>query len=113
MGAAASDLVNVGFSWLIVLMAAGGYFMTWRRTKEKWSFWITLSVGWALLAISNTLVVLDPVQQISLPTALALASYVFVMSSLLLLFLRLTRVLRSQGPQSVNDAESQRGSTKR
>ncbi len=47
MGIPVAYSVNCGFGWFIVLLATAGYFLTWRRMRERWSFWIILAVGWA------------------------------------------------------------------
>ena len=51
-------LINSVLCWSIVLMAILGYFLTLKRTGQKWVFWVVLAAGWALLAISNSLVLL-------------------------------------------------------
>lgn len=88
-------LVSSGLCWLIVVMAAAGYFLTLRRLKQKWAFWLMLIIGWAFLAISNTLSVLSIGQGTNFPAAIWLASYVIVTASLVLLFLKLIQVIET------------------
>src|SRR5512146_2330392 len=63
-------LVSSGLCWLIVVMAAAGYFLTLRRLKQKWAFWLMLIIGWAFLAISNTLSALSIGQGTDFPAAI-------------------------------------------
>ena len=105
-----SDVLGLGISWLIVPMAAAGSCFTWRRTKRQRLFWVTLTLGWTLLAISNTIAVLGLAQGASLSAGLALTAYVLVMTSLTLLFLWLTRMLESSKAEAL-DSEPRRCST--
>ncbi len=84
--------VNFGFGWLIVLLAITGYFLTLRRMGEKWFFWIVLAVGWAFFAIAQTLLITGVQAGIPYLVAIWLSSYVLVIASMVLLFIRLTRV---------------------
>ncbi len=86
-------LISSGLCWLIVVMAAAGYFLTLRRLKQKWAFWLMLIIGWAFLAISNTLSALSIGQGTDFPAAIWLASYVMVTASLVLLFVKLIQVM--------------------
>jgi len=87
-----SYFVNCGFAWFIVLLAITGYFLTLRRMREKWAFWIILAIGWAFFAIAQTLLVTGVSADVPYLTAIWLSSYVLVITSLVLLFIRLTRV---------------------
>jgi mannose/fructose/N-acetylgalactosamine-specific phosphotransferase system component IIC len=88
MGSPLVNTVNCALSWLIVALSAVGYALTLRRMKERWALWPVLGLGWGILAISNTLLVAGV--DVSGPQLIAvlLASYVFVATSLLLLFLK-------------------------
>jgi hypothetical protein len=86
------SVVNVGLCWFIVLMALGGYFLTLKRTGQKWIFWIILIAGWAFLAISNSFVALGISQGAPYLQAIWLISYVLVITSLVLLFIKLIQV---------------------
>jgi hypothetical protein len=83
--------VNCGFAWFIVLMSVVGYFLTLKRTGEKWLFWIILALGWAFFAISNTLIVAGVPAGERYLMAIWLSSYLLVMASLVLLFLKLSK----------------------
>ena len=87
-----SYLVNCSFAWIIVLLAIAGYFLTLRRTGEKWAFWAVLAVGWGFFALSHTLLIggVSPGEQFLV--AIWLSSFLLVMASLVLIFVKLTRV---------------------
>ncbi len=87
-----SYLVNFGFGWLIVLLAIIGYFLTLRRMGEKWLFWIILAVGWSFFAIAQTLLITGVQAGVPYLAAIWLSSYVLVITSMVLLFIKLTRV---------------------
>ena len=87
-----SYFVNFGFAWLLVLLAIVGYFLTLKRTGEKWIFWIILATGWALLATSYTLLIAGVPAGMGYLIAIWISSYVLVMASLILLFIKLTKV---------------------
>jgi L-asparagine transporter-like permease len=88
-------LVNSALCWLVVIMAATGYFLTVRRLRQRWAFWVVLIIGWAFLAISNTLSALSIGQGTYFPAAIWLTSYVMVIASLVLLFLKLIQVMET------------------
>jgi hypothetical protein len=99
-------LLNSGLCCLIVLMAVTGYFLTVRRLKQKWAFWVTLIVGWTLLAISNLLSTFRIGQGTAYPLAVWLSSYVMVIASLVLLFLKLIRIMRTGKEMHKQENES-------
>ncbi len=92
MDAPISYLVNVGFGWLIVLLSVIGYFLTRRRTGEKWLFWIVLAVGWSFFAIAQTLLVTGAQTGAPYLIAIWFSSYVLVIASMVLLFVKLVKV---------------------
>lgn len=86
--------VNCGFTWLIVLLSVMGYVATLRRTHQKWPLWFILAIGWAFLAILNTMLTFGmPIARPQV-TTIWLSSYLLVMASLLLLFLKLIDLAR-------------------
>ena len=89
-------VVNSGLSWFIVLMAVAGYFLTLRRLKQKWVFWVMLIVGWTLLAVSNSLSALGIGQGSYYLLTIWLLSYVLVIASLVLLFFKLIQVMKTK-----------------
>ena len=83
--------MNCFFGWFIVLLAIAGYFLTLRRLGEKWAFWNVLAIGWALFAVVQTLLVGGVQAGTPFLIAFWLSSYVLVITSMVLLFLKLTR----------------------
>jgi hypothetical protein len=88
MGSPLANTVNCALSWLIVALSALGYTLTLKRMKERWALWFILGLGWGLLAVSNTLLVAGIDVSRTQLMSILLASYVFVATSLLLLFLK-------------------------
>ena len=82
--------VNCGFGWFIVLLAIAGYFLTLKRMRERWSFWIVLAVGWAFFATAQTLLVAGVSASVPYLAAIWLSSFVLVISALVTLFVKLT-----------------------
>lgn len=91
METSVSYIVNCGFAWFIVLLAIIGYFLTLRRMGEKWLFWIVLAVGWGFFAMANTLLVAGVSAGTPVLIAIWLSSYVLVVMSMALLFVKLTK----------------------
>ncbi len=89
------NAVNSGVTWLIAAMSVAAYFVTRRRTGERWPLWVVLSTGWALLGIVETMLAAGASMSWSETMAIWLASYVLVMASLLLLFLKLVALKRT------------------
>jgi hypothetical protein len=92
-------MVNCGFTWLIVLLSVMGYLVTLRRMHQQWPLWFILAIGWAFLAILNTLLVVGIPMARPQITVIWLSSYLLVMASLLLLFLKLVDLARHQSKQ--------------
>jgi len=82
--------VNCGFGWFIVLLAIAGYILTLRRMGERWSFWITLAAGWAFFAVAQTLLIAGVPAGVPYLAAIWLSSFVLVIASLVMLFVKLT-----------------------
>ncbi len=99
-------LLNAGLCWLIVLMAGIGYFLTVRRLKQKWAFWMILIMGWALLAVANSLSALRIGHGTGYTLAVWLSSYVMVIASLVLLFLRLIHMIQTR--KELHKSENER-----
>ena len=79
--------VNCGFTWFLFLTAVAGYYLTLRRMHEHWPSWIALAVGWGIIAITNTLLVLDFPVETSVPIV-TISSFVMVLASQALLLLK-------------------------
>lgn len=92
-----SYLVNFGFAWVIVLLAVAGYFLTIKRRGERWLFWIILAVGWAFFAIAYTLLISGVQAGAPYLIAIWLSSYVLVIASLVILFLKLNTLKNRNG----------------
>lgn len=92
IGESVSNVVNCGFGWFIVVLAIVGYFLTLRRMGERWPFWILLALGWAFFAMAHTLIIGGVSSGVPYLIGMWLSSYVLVAMSLVLLFIRLTRV---------------------
>ncbi len=85
-----SYLVNSGFAWFIALLAIVGYFLTLRKMGERWLFWIILAIGWAFFAVAQTLLINGVSAGMPYLVAIWISSYLLVMASLVLLFIKLT-----------------------
>ncbi len=86
------DIINCIFAWSIVACAVGGYILTLKRIGERWPFWIILAVGWSFLAIFETLLAGGLYFSNLEITTVWLASYLLVMASMLLLFLKFIQI---------------------
>lgn len=87
-------LVNFGFAWFLVALAVAGYFLTLKRMGEKWVFWIILAVAWGFFGIAETLLVTGVIVSVSYINTIRLSSFVLVVASLVLLFIKLTSLRR-------------------
>jgi len=86
------NMINCLFAWSIVALAIGGYFLTLKRIREKWPFWIVLAIGWGFLAIFETLMASGLATSNLQITTVWLTSYLLVMASLLLIFLKFIQI---------------------
>jgi len=86
------SVINCIFCWSIVALAICGYLLTLKRKKEKWPFWVILAIGWGFLAVFETIRLSNvPLNGLQI-TAAWLTSYLLVMASLLLLFLKFVQI---------------------
>jgi len=90
------NIINSGFTWLIVALSVAGYVVTIKRIGQRWSLWILLATGWALLAIPYTLLLMGISIGRTEIVAIWLSSYLLVMASLLLLFLKFIAIVRNR-----------------
>lgn len=90
------NIINSGFTWLIVGLSIVGYVVTVKRTGQRWSFWILLATGWAILAIPYTLLPMGVSIEKSDMAAIWLSSYLMVMASLSLLFLKFVDMMKTR-----------------
>jgi hypothetical protein len=85
-------IINCAFCWSIVGLAVAGYLLTVKRVRERWMFWIVLAASWSLLAILETVMACGiDLGRIQI-TAIWLSSFLLVMASLLLLFLKFVQM---------------------
>ncbi len=87
-----SSWVNFGFGWFIVILAIVGYFLTWKRMNQRWGFWLVLAVGWAFFAVAQTLLIAGTEAGVPYLAAIWLSSFVLVITSLILLFMKLSKI---------------------
>lgn len=85
------NIVNMGFGWLIVALSIVGFFLTQKKLGEKWLFWIVLAFGWGFFAMAQTLLLGGVPSGAPYLVAIWLSSYVLVIFSMVLLFIRLVR----------------------
>jgi hypothetical protein len=92
MNSTVVNVINCAFAWSIVALAICGYLLTLKRIGEKWPFWIVLAIGWSFLAVFETLLTSGmSIGNLQITTAW-LTSYLLVMASLLLLFLKFIQI---------------------
>ena len=91
MSSTVSQAVNCGLAWFIVALAVSGYFITLKKIGERWMFWIILACGWGLFAVAQTVVLAGNIENSSFISALWISSFVLVVCSLALVFLKLIK----------------------
>ena len=91
MSSTISNLVNTAFGWSIVVLSVIGYFLTYKRTGEKWLFWVVLAVGWGFFALSQTLLLSGIGTRVPVMALLLLSSYALVIYAMVLLFLKMIK----------------------
>jgi len=99
------NAVNCGVCWLLVGLSMMGYFVTLKRTHNKWPLWLILTPGWGLLAVAHTLLAAGVLVDTRQLAVLWLSSYVLVTASLLLLFLKLVSLIRNRNHQGETKAD--------
>ena len=87
-----TNIVNCCFGWILVSLAFTGYYMTVKYRGEKWFFWNILAVGWGFFAMAQTLLLTGVHPGSIYLIAIWLSSYVLVITSMILLFLKLTKL---------------------
>jgi hypothetical protein len=87
-------VISSGLCWSIALMAAGGYFLTLKRTAQKWPFWWTLCAGWGILAMSNSLIALGITQWTDYLMSIWMSSFVLIVVSMLVLFINVIQTVK-------------------
>jgi len=92
-----TTIINCCFGWVLVILALVGGYLTWKRIGERWAFWNVLAVGWAFFAVSHTLLLAGAEAGSFFMMGIWLSSYIIVIASLVLLFIKLTRQIVPQG----------------
>ncbi len=88
MNAMFINVINCSFCWGVVALAVAGYLITVKRLRERWMFWIVLAASWSLLAVLETLMAAGVDLGKMQITTIWLSSFLLVMASLLILFLK-------------------------
>jgi hypothetical protein len=91
-----ANYVNLGFSWSIVILALFGYFLTLKRTGGKMPFWLVLAGGWICMAILYLILIINLPIGRSLVISIALVSFILVMTSMMLIFLKVVSLLKNK-----------------
>jgi hypothetical protein len=81
--------LNLGFTWLLVLMSIWGYTTIRRKTGEKMAFWLFLGTGWGLLGISHILTLGGIPSDAWFMTVLRCGGYIFHVLSVLSLMIHI------------------------
>jgi len=97
MGSTVTCAVNLAFALVIAVLSIVGYVLTNKRTGQRWSLWIVLATGWAILAIPYILFLSGHNLSVAVMAAIWLSSYLLIMVSLLLMFLKLIEMMRNKG----------------
>ncbi|UCC17939.1 MAG: hypothetical protein JSU58_05140 [Dehalococcoidales bacterium] len=87
-----TNTVNCCFGWILVALAVTGYYLTLKYRGEKWFFWNILAIGWGFFALAQTLLLAGVQAGEVYLIAIWLSSYVLVIASMILLFLKLTKL---------------------
>jgi hypothetical protein len=103
-----AHLIILVSGWIVVYIALGGYFFVRRKAGDMLTSWVILAEGCVLFAILYTLVIIGLTRNSPLSNILSIASYVLVMVSIILLFLRLVRTLNSPNIHTFNCIDSQK-----
>ena len=90
-------VVNLVFALLIAVLSIVGYVLTNKRIGQQWSLWIVLATGWVILAIPYILFLAGQNLSIAVMAAIWLSSYLLIMVSLVLIFLKLLEMMKNKG----------------
>jgi hypothetical protein len=97
MDSTITNVVNLVFTSLIAALSIVGYVLTIKRIGQRWSFWIVLATGWALLVIPYILLLAGISIGTPVMATIWLSSYLLIMVSLLLIFLKLMEIMKLRG----------------
>jgi hypothetical protein len=96
MDSTVTCVVNLVFALLIAVLSIVGYVLTMKRIGQHWSLWIVLATGWVILAIPYILFLADKNLSVAAMAALWLSSYLLIMVSLVLLFLKVLEMVKNR-----------------
>jgi hypothetical protein len=97
MDSTVTCVVNLAFALVIAVLSIVGYVLTNKRTGQRWSLWIVLATGWAILAIPYILFLSGLSLSVAVMAAIWLSSYILIMLSLVLIFLKLLEMMKQRG----------------
>jgi hypothetical protein len=97
MDSTITNVINVVFALLIAVLSIVGYVLTNKRTGQRWSFWIVSATGWTLLSMPHIMLLADKAMGVSVIAAIWLSSYILIVVSLVLLFLKLLEIMKLRG----------------
>jgi uncharacterized membrane protein len=97
MDSTITNVINVVFALLIAVLSIVGYVLTNKRTGQRWSFWIVSATGWTLLSMPHIMLLVDKAMGVSVIAAIWLSSYILIVVSLVLLFLKLLEIMKLRG----------------
>jgi ABC-type Co2+ transport system permease subunit len=80
--------VNVSFTWVLMAVSIGGYFIVSKKQGEKWAFWPIVAAAWAVFATSHTLLVAGTSTDEWYLTLLRVLGYVLMLVALSVLMVR-------------------------
>jgi uncharacterized membrane protein len=87
-------IANCIFAWIWVFLSIAGYYFVRKRLGEKWNVWAFLAVGWFFLATAQTIFLFSIELNLALIATLWIMSYILIMASIVLLFLKVIRYKR-------------------
>lgn len=88
--------VNLVFTLLIAALSVFGYILTVKRIGQRWFLWVVLATAWVILAIPYILFLADLNLSVAVMAAIWLSSYILIMVSLVLIFLKLLEMMRQR-----------------
>jgi hypothetical protein len=87
-------IANCIFAWVWVFLSITGYYFVRKRLGEKWNVWVFLAAGWFFLAAAQTIFLFSVELNLALIATLWIMSYILIMASIVLLFLKVIRYKR-------------------
>ena len=96
MGSNGTSVVDLVFTLLIAVLSIAGYVLTNKRIGQRWYLWIILAVGWFIMAIPYILFLAGLNTSVAAMAAIWLSSYIIIMVSLVLIFLKLLEMMKNK-----------------